>query len=197
MMRMDAMMRMESFWDFSVGAYRKPGVADACLALQERHGLDVNVLLFCCWFGRTRGVMDEPLWKRVLAFSEAWADNVVRPLRAVRTWMKHTGCTQPEVSNDECMRLREEVKRTELKAERLQENSLQELAEDTSPRKLDVTSQILCTTLNLKQYIRHCDVELGTESRSGLAHVATAAIGGNTFDEVSDSITAAFQAAGC
>ena len=183
----------ERFWDFSVRNYGQPGVADACLALQDRHGLDVNVLLFCCWFGCTRGVMDEPLWERVLAFSEAWADNVVRPLRAVRTWMKHTGCTQPEISNDECKSLREEIKRSELKAERLQENSLQELAEDTALKMLASTSQMLCTTLNLKQYIRHCGVELGTESRSGLAHIATAAIGGATFDEVNDSIRVAFQ----
>ena len=34
-----------SFWDFSVGTYRRPGVADACLSLQDRYGLDVNVLL--------------------------------------------------------------------------------------------------------------------------------------------------------
>ena len=187
------MVRMESFWDFSVNTYRKPGVADACLALQDRHGLDVNVLLFCCWFGCTRGVMDEPLWERVLAFSEAWADNVVRPLRAVRTWMKHTGCTQPEISNDECMRLREEIKRTELKAERLQENSLQELAEETALKVLDSTSQISCTTLNLRKYMYQFSIELDGKSRSALAHIVTAAIDGATLDVVSDSIRVTIQ----
>ena len=187
------MVRMESFWDFSVNTYRKPGVADACLALQDRHGLDVNVLLLCCWFGCTRGVMDEPLWERVLAFSEAWADNVVRPLRAVRTWMKHTGCTQLEISNDECKRLREEIKRTELKAERLQENSLQELAEDTALKILDTTSKISCITLNLQEYIHQFSIKLDSESRSALAHIVTAAIDGATFDVVSDSIRVTIQ----
>ncbi len=187
------MEQSESFWDYSVRNYGKPGVADACLALQDRHGLDVNVLLFCCWFGCTRGVMDEPLWERVLAFSEAWADNVVRPLRAVRTWMKHTGCTQPEISNDECMRLREEIKRSELKAERLQENSLQELAEDTALKILDSTSQIRCTTLNLKKYMYQFSIELDGGSRSALAHIVTAAIDGTTFDVVSDTIRVTIQ----
>ena len=187
------MEQHESFWDYSVRTYGKPGVADACLALQDRHGLDVNVLLFCCWFGCTRGVMDEPLWERVLAFSEAWADNVVRPLRAARTWMKHTGCTQPEISNDECKRLREEIKRTELKAERLQENSLQELAEDTALTFLDSTSKINFTSLNCQYYLRHFGVELEAESRTGLAHIVTAAIGGATFDVVSDSIRVTIQ----
>lgn len=187
------MERMVSFWDFSVNTYRKPGVADACLALQDRHGLDVNVLLFCCWFGCTRGEIDEPLWDRVLAFSEPWAENVVRPLRAVRTWMKHTGCSQADVLNDDCMKLREEIKRVELKAERLQENTLQELASSKTLTILDSTSQIVCTSLNLKEYIRHCSVDLDATSRSSLANIVTAAIGGATLDVVSDSINVAFQ----
>ena len=182
-----------SLWNFSVHTYGKPGVADACLALQDRHGLDVNVLLFCCWFGHTRGVVDEPLWDRVLAFSEPWANNVVRPLRTVRTWMKHTGCTQPDVSNEECMRLREEIKRIELKAEQLQENTLQSLAEDSPLKILDSTSQIVCISLNIKEYIRHCSVELDAESQMRLAHIVTAAISGATLDEVSDSIRVTFQ----
>ena len=39
------------FWDFSLAVYGRPGVAPACLALQQRHGADVNLLLFCAWFG--------------------------------------------------------------------------------------------------------------------------------------------------
>ena len=187
------MAGMESFWDFSVNTYRKHGVADACLALQDRHGLDVNVLLFCCWFGCTRGVVDEPLWDRVLAFSEAWAGNVVRPLRAARTWMKHTGCAQPDVSNDECMELREEIKRIELKAEQLQEHALEELARDAPAKILDSTSQIVCTRLNLKNYVRHCGVELDTAACSGLVCIVTAAIGGAAIDAVTDSIHSTLQ----
>ena len=39
------------FWDFSLEIYAKPGVAQACLALQDECGADVNLLLFCCWAG--------------------------------------------------------------------------------------------------------------------------------------------------
>ena len=39
------------FWRFSLATYRKPGVADACLALQDGCGVDVNVLLFVTWLG--------------------------------------------------------------------------------------------------------------------------------------------------
>ena len=37
------------FWDFSLALYRKPGVAAACLRLQDGPGLDVNLLLYACW----------------------------------------------------------------------------------------------------------------------------------------------------
>ncbi|HEX6103216.1 MAG TPA: TIGR02444 family protein, partial [Alphaproteobacteria bacterium] len=47
------------FWSFSVALYGRPGVAPACLALQDRFGCDVNLLLFAIWAGRC-GVMLGP-----------------------------------------------------------------------------------------------------------------------------------------
>lgn len=35
--------------------YGHPGVADACLQLQDDHGLDVNVILTCLWWERCGG----------------------------------------------------------------------------------------------------------------------------------------------
>ena len=37
------------FWRFSLRLYRAPGVGDACIALQETSGVDVNLLLFLLW----------------------------------------------------------------------------------------------------------------------------------------------------
>ncbi len=37
------------FWRFSLATYRKPGVATACLALQDECGVDVNLMLFLLW----------------------------------------------------------------------------------------------------------------------------------------------------
>ena len=46
------------FWQFSGAVYAHPGVAEACLDLQDRHGLDVNLLLFCAWAGVQGRVFD-------------------------------------------------------------------------------------------------------------------------------------------
>ncbi len=46
------------FWDFSLAVWGREAVEPACLALQERHGIDVNVLLFCGWAGRRGRALD-------------------------------------------------------------------------------------------------------------------------------------------
>jgi uncharacterized protein (TIGR02444 family) len=41
----------EALWRFSLAFYARPGVAAALLALQDRAGSNVNVLLFALWLG--------------------------------------------------------------------------------------------------------------------------------------------------
>ena len=187
------MEQQASFWDFSVRTYRKPGVAEACLSLQEQHGLDVNVLLYCCWYGCTRGTLDGPAMERILSFAEQWADNVVRPLRAARTWMKTIGCTEASISGEDCMALREEIKRAELKAEHLQENRMQELTEGAALKYPEITLQIRCTLLNLNDYLRHFEITLDSASSSELARIVTAAISGAGLDAVTDCLSETFR----
>ncbi len=76
-------------WDFALVVYRRDGVAEACLALQESHGIDVNVLLFCCWLGESgRGALGAKEMADALALVDRWHQDVVRRLRAVRTGLK-------------------------------------------------------------------------------------------------------------
>ena len=56
------------FWDFSVALYSKPGVGAACLGLQDRHEIDVNILMFCLWMGAAgypAATADEALRARI------------------------------------------------------------------------------------------------------------------------------------
>lgn len=183
------MEQQQDFWNFSVATYGKAGVAEACLHLQEELGIDVNVLLYCCWYGCTRGTLDRPAMARVLSFAEPWAENVVRPLRAARTWMKSVGCDQPFVPGDECMALREEIKRAELKAEHLQENRMQALTRVAALQDRETLPQVHSTLANIVRYFQHLNVDLEDESGSQLAHVVTAAIAGADLDTVADSLS--------
>jgi len=38
-------------WRFSVAFYARPGISGALIALQDRAGVDVNLMLFALWLG--------------------------------------------------------------------------------------------------------------------------------------------------
>ena len=78
----------KNFWEFSVTLYAKDGVASACLNLQDTFEIDVNLLLFGCWYGFYFGEFDESTLDQALDFSRIWKTEVVQPLRNVRVWMK-------------------------------------------------------------------------------------------------------------
>jgi uncharacterized protein (TIGR02444 family) len=78
------------FWTFSTRLYVHDGVAAACLALQERHQLDVNILLFCIWSAAEQGrALSRDDMASVLDHVGAWHEEVVRQLRAVRQRMRN------------------------------------------------------------------------------------------------------------
>ncbi len=105
------------FWQFSGTVYGRPGVAEACLDLQDRHGLDVNLLLFCAWAGTRGRVLDGGDLGLLRSASRPWHDEVVAPLRAARRWLKQ----QVAVPEDLGEAFREEVKGLELQAEMLEQ----------------------------------------------------------------------------
>ena len=105
------------FWDFSLAVYDGAGVESACLGLQDRHGVDVNMLLFCAWAGRRGHILGPEDLARLRAAVQPWQAAVVGPLRAVRRQLK-TMDVVPEPAID---RLRTRVKDAELDAESVEQ----------------------------------------------------------------------------
>jgi uncharacterized protein (TIGR02444 family) len=102
-----------SFWRYSLRAWRAPAIARACLALQDRCGADVNLLLFCCWTGRAGRRLGARELKSALAAVARWQQEVVRPLRRAR---RAIGKDVPGLR-----RLRRRVAAAELAAERVEQ----------------------------------------------------------------------------
>jgi uncharacterized protein (TIGR02444 family) len=112
------------FWRFSLQFYRQPGVAAACIALQEEAGCDVNLLLFLLWhgaLGRRLGVAEVAQLEQKIA---AWRDQTVIPLRAIRRALKSPPGLV-EAGATEAFRTR--IKAVELEAERLQQEAMYDL----------------------------------------------------------------------
>jgi uncharacterized protein (TIGR02444 family) len=72
------------FWDFSLAVWGREAVEPACLALQERHGLDVNLLLFCGWAGRRGRALGAADIERLIEAARPWRAATVLPRNGSR-----------------------------------------------------------------------------------------------------------------
>ena len=128
-----------NFWNFSLQLYRKPGVGPACVALQDGLGLDVNLLLFCCWHGKENRALSEEDIRRAMAAAEGWQREVVQPLRAVRRRLK---AGVAPVSAAECEALRRKVNDLELEGERIAQATLEGLPAPAAGRRPAVEANL-------------------------------------------------------
>jgi uncharacterized protein (TIGR02444 family) len=78
----------EVFWDYSVALYGRPGVEAACIELQRRHRIDVNLVLLCLWLGERGTALDGEALARLCHAADRWQAEVVRPLRTLRQRLK-------------------------------------------------------------------------------------------------------------
>ncbi len=121
-----ALEKANPFWDFSVSLYAEGGVEAALLHLQDRDGLDVNMVLLCCYAGKHGARLLPNGLEMLNNHAAAWRETVVEPLRAVRKTLKHdVGAVSSALSST----LRGDVKRLELNAERIQQDMIYALLE--------------------------------------------------------------------
>src|SRR5262249_1547403 len=108
-----------SFWEFSLAVYSKSGVPDACLELQDKHGADVNIVLFMLWVADQERHLSADDVGSIINLTADWQREVVRPLRLTRRFLK---APAPEWQLLETATLRTRIKADELEAERLQQS---------------------------------------------------------------------------
>ncbi len=77
-----------AFWDFSLDFYRRPEIEAACLALQDAHGLDVNLVMLAAWAAHTERRLAPSLAGRLRALGDAYQADVMQPLRQARRALK-------------------------------------------------------------------------------------------------------------
>jgi uncharacterized protein (TIGR02444 family) len=140
--------RDSAFWQFSLAFYARPGVADACLALQDEKGADVNVMfymLFLATLSRQIGRADAA---RIDALIKTWRDAAVVPLRTLRRRLK-TGIEPVPATATEA--LRSAVKRIELEAERIEQEWLERNV-PAATLGIQATTQAAAAQANLAAY---------------------------------------------
>jgi uncharacterized protein (TIGR02444 family) len=113
------------FWRFSLKFYRQAGVPEACIALQDRLGVDVNLLLFLFWLASDDRQVSPSEVKMLDDNVRDWRNLTIIPIRDARRKLKGAA-TLVEPSKQEAFR--NKVKAVELDAERLQQEALYEFS---------------------------------------------------------------------
>jgi uncharacterized protein (TIGR02444 family) len=104
-------------WPFARALYARPGVADACLALQSRHGADVDLLIYAAWIGASgRGLVELSDLAQLRAAAAPWQADIVLALRSIRRRLK---LPLDAIAAEEGRQLSRRVLDVEIEAERL------------------------------------------------------------------------------
>ena len=111
----DLLQPDNDFWRFSLRVYEQEGVANECLELQERHGVNVNLLLFFAWIGTQAIKLDRNDIEAAAQIVVHWDALVVRPLRIARREMK----ADPDMAT-----VRARAKALEIEAEQIEQAML-------------------------------------------------------------------------
>ena len=162
------------FWDFALAVYKTPGVSAACLDIQERHGADVNVVLFCCWLGESgRGAVTPERLAESCRAVESWHETVVKRLRGVRRALKEGIERAP---SDLASTLRGQIQAYEIDAEHIELLTLAASVADIKPdpaRPAEARAEDAIA--NIGTYLTSLGASLTGADRSALGQIVAAA----------------------
>ncbi len=172
------------FWDFSLRVYGSEGVPAACLVLQDRYQIDVNVLLFCCWLGASgRGALDAAEMAAVCETVEVWHRDIVRAVRTVRQRLKGGLGTAPQELSEP---LRRRIAKIEVDFEHVEQLMLANALTRAADERRDAAARLGDALDNVGAYFRAVGVapdaadtaEIAVILAPAFAALAPAAIAG-------------------
>ena len=139
---MDGKFRIPDLWKGMLDLYAAPGVAQACIELQDACDADVLLLLTAALLSNAGIPLSPVLADQLVAETRVWRTEVVIPLRTLRRrWRGLSSAAS----------LREQLKALELDAERTQVCKLQALLDAASePESFAAGTDLLgsnCTQL--------------------------------------------------
>ncbi len=163
----------DAFWDYSTRLYAKRVVSEICLDFQDRHGLDVNVLLFCCWVAASgRGRFRDGELAAALQGATEWHGKVAAPVRALRRYLRGNTGRAPRRLADDLGRV---VAECEIYAEHVGQLILSDSLGRPGTGTFDPAEQARAAAGNLAAYFEETTVEAGPDDRIAIAKLLKAA----------------------
>lgn len=141
------------FWKYSLKRYAQTPIAQMCLQWQNEFHSNTNLVLLGDWLGNQCIVLSQQQWQALNEFILPWHNEVVLPLRGVRTALKS------KVSNKHIYQLRDSIKEQELLAEQIMQSQLYDYCKKNIIGSDEQESCPLakdCKTQNIKTYLSVC-----------------------------------------
>lgn len=158
------------FWTWSLDRYERGGAAELLLRLQDEHGLNVNLLLWCCWSAEFFEPVPGPVLREAETRTHDWNARVTAPLRSVRRYLKKG----EEDEKKPRKALRKLVKDAELEAERVEQTRLETLAIVQLAPLSAAAGAAARAAKNLQLYAEQSDAERSEEKASSSADLLPA-----------------------
>ena len=112
-----------ALWNFSLEVYAQPEVEQACLLMQDKLGMDINLLLVCLWLGSSgRGRLNEDELIDLQQQVAFWQQEIIQPLRQVRRRLKELS----RFGGERFVTMRKSVSGCELDAEAVEQQMLEQ-----------------------------------------------------------------------
>jgi len=157
-----------------VALYGRKAVSGACLLLQERTRLDVNVLLMAAWCGaKRRQPLDDQSVRQAGALVADWHREIVIPLRTVRRRLKNGPAPAPSEQTDQ---LRAKLQALEISAELVELAQLQTLADNLERLACVDASGATAMSNMLRVVEMYAGRPANTEERNAVNAIATEAM---------------------
>ena len=153
-------------WDFATRLYNNEMVERLCLALQDRHGANVNVLLFCCWVAASgRGTFRAGELTSALETTRTWRDRISRQLRQLRQTLRGGVGAAPRRLSDDLGRV---VAECELFAEHVEQLMLYDCLQRAGTGTMDPAEQARASAQNLAEYFDELGIEADDDDRAAI-----------------------------
>ncbi len=159
-------------WRFSLKFYRQPSVSEACIALQDECGVDVNLLLFLLWLASDDRQLSVEEVRMLDDNVRDWRNLTIVPIRDARRKLKGAD-TLVDPGAQEAFRTK--VKAVELEAERLQQEALYAFAK-SGPLGTEAVAPVAALA-NITAYESVLGVNFPKSSVAALASAFAAVIG--------------------
>ena len=160
------------FWTYSYALHESEGVGPACIELQDRHGLDVNLLLYCCWIAASgRGALDAADLEKAFETVQQWQTRVSTPIREIRRLLKTDSLGVPM---DLAQAFRKDLMSVELASERVAQDALFAIARP--PLDLAMERRESVVRENLMRYLDFSGVVSDDGDQAAIETIAAASL---------------------